>query len=44
MEDYPKTILEFETRFASEQACREYLLPRVLGVLALAGGVPLPGL
>ena len=25
MEDYPKTILEFETQFASEQACREYL-------------------
>ena len=25
MEDYPKTILEFEARFASEQACREYL-------------------
>jgi transposase-like protein len=26
MEDYPKTILEFEARFASEKACREYLL------------------
>src|ERR1035437_1464369 len=25
MEDYPKTILEFETRFASEEACRDYL-------------------
>jgi transposase-like protein len=25
MEDYPRTILEFETRFASEEACREYL-------------------
>ena len=26
MEDYPRTILEFETRFASEEACREYLV------------------
>lgn len=26
MEDYPGTILEFEARFASEEACREYLL------------------
>lgn len=26
MEDYPRTILEFERRFASEQACREYLV------------------
>ena len=25
MEDYPKTLLEFEQRFASEEACREYL-------------------
>jgi transposase-like protein/transcription elongation factor Elf1 len=25
MEDYPKTILEFEARFATERACREYL-------------------
>ena len=25
MEDYPKDILEFEKRFASEEACREYL-------------------
>jgi transposase-like protein/Zn ribbon nucleic-acid-binding protein len=25
MEDYPKTILEFEARFATDQACREYL-------------------
>jgi transposase-like protein len=25
MEDYPKTLMEFETRFASEEACREYL-------------------
>jgi transposase-like protein len=24
-EDYPKTVLEFEERFASEDACREYL-------------------
>ena len=25
MEDYPRTVLEFEDRFASEQACWEYL-------------------
>ena len=25
MEDYPETLLEFEQRFASEEACREYL-------------------
>ena len=25
MEDYPKTILELERRFATEDACREYL-------------------
>lgn len=25
MEDYPRTLLEFERRFASEEACREYL-------------------
>jgi transposase-like protein len=25
MEEYPTTILEFERRFASEEACREYL-------------------
>jgi len=25
MEDYPRTILEFEARFASEEACRAYL-------------------
>jgi transposase-like protein len=25
MEDYPRTILEFERRFATEEACREYL-------------------
>jgi len=24
-EDYPRTVLEFEERFASEEACREYL-------------------
>ena len=24
MEDYPKTILEFEQRFSTEEACREY--------------------
>ncbi len=26
MEDYPKTILEFEERFGTEEACREYLV------------------
>jgi transposase-like protein len=26
MEDYPETLLEFEQRFASEEACRDYLL------------------
>ena len=25
MEDYPKTMMEFESRFATEDACREYL-------------------
>lgn len=25
MEDYPKTLIEFEERFATEEACREYL-------------------
>jgi transposase-like protein len=25
VEDYPRTILEFERRFATEEACREYL-------------------
>jgi len=25
MEDYPKTIMEFENRFATEDACQEYL-------------------
>jgi transposase-like protein/ribosomal protein L37AE/L43A len=26
MSEYPRTILEFETRFATEEACREYLV------------------
>ena len=26
MEDYPRTLLEFERQFASEEACRQYLL------------------
>jgi len=26
MEDYPANLMEFEARFASEEACREYLL------------------
>jgi hypothetical protein len=25
MEDYPETIAEFESRFSSEEACRDYL-------------------
>ncbi|NUO10404.1 MAG: transposase, partial [Candidatus Brocadia sp.] len=25
MEDYPKTLTEFETRFSTEQDCRDYL-------------------
>ncbi len=25
MEDYPKTLLDFEKRFATEEACRDYL-------------------
>jgi transposase-like protein len=25
MEDYPKTLLEFEARFSTEEACRDYL-------------------
>lgn len=27
-EDYPRTLLEFEDRFATDQACRDYLLRR----------------
>ena len=30
-QDYPATILEFEQRFATEAACRAYLI-RVLGL------------
>lgn len=26
MEDYPRTALEFETRFATDEACRQYLI------------------
>src|SRR3954454_7740248 len=26
MEDYPRTLAEFEARFSTEDACREYLL------------------
>jgi hypothetical protein len=25
VEDYPRNLSEFDTRFASEEACREYL-------------------
>jgi len=27
MEDYPKTLSEFESRFSSDEACRDYLYP-----------------
>ena len=40
MEDYPRTLEEFEGRFGTEQACREYLMQlrrRVLGVPAVKG-------
>ena len=26
VEDYPRTLLEFQERFATEDACREYLI------------------
>jgi hypothetical protein len=26
VEDYPRTLVELEVRFSSEQACREYLV------------------
>ena len=26
MEDYPETLMEFETRFSSQEACEEYLI------------------
>lgn len=26
MEDYPRDLVEFEARFATEEACRDYLL------------------
>ena len=26
MEDYPQTLLDFESRFATDEACREYLV------------------
>jgi len=26
MEDYPRNLKEFDARFGSEEACREYLL------------------
>ena len=42
MEDYPRTLEEFEGRFATEQACREYLMqlrwPQGLCVPAVEGG------
>ena len=27
MEDYPRSVEEFEARFSSEEMCREYVLP-----------------
>lgn len=38
MEDYPRTVLELEQRFSSEEACREYL-----GVLRWPTGFICPG-
>ena len=41
MEDYPRTLEEFEGRFVTEQACREYLMqlrwPRGLRAPAVEG-------
>jgi transposase-like protein len=28
MEDYPKTLIEFESRFSTEEQCREYLIQK----------------
>jgi hypothetical protein len=39
MEDYPGTLLEFEERFNTEEACRRYFTD-----IALARGVSVPGL
>ena len=42
MEDYPRNLTEFETRFASKQACREYLFAeqRQIGQWIAAQGAP----
>jgi hypothetical protein len=34
MEDYPETILEFEKRFATEEACAGNILPGYAGLRA----------
>src|SRR6478736_388258 len=39
MEDYPRNLAEFEARFSTETACREYL-----GATAMAGWLSLPAL
>ena len=39
MEDYPRTLVEFEARFGREEACREYLVP-----LRWPQWVPVPAL
>ena len=39
MEDYPRTLQEFEARFSTEEGCREYLFQ-----IAVAGGVSMSAL
>jgi hypothetical protein len=39
MEEFPRSLREFEKQFATEQACRDYLFSA-----ALAGGLSLPTL
>ncbi len=31
MDEYPRTVMEFETQFKTEKACREYLLRKRQG-------------
>jgi hypothetical protein len=36
VEDYPRTVEEFEARFSSEEACRAYLVkPAVAGWISM---------
>lgn len=41
MGDYPRTLAEFDARFATEEACRDYLvrLRRPEGLVCPRGGV-----